>query len=143
MPKDYVYEYLREINPTNEEETLGAGFAFPLEVTTGGNVKVTIGETNVKSAIFHIAAYRRGDLYGTPSFGGNVPMMVFTVFSGDKLKLHEEWLQSSIEAWEPRVTDLRVTAGKDTKGNDNKVVLLTQYRVEGVDTDTYTVLPAD
>ena len=135
---------LRELDPQSEQDNLGSGVAFPIRVNASGETKVTTGEENVKSCIYHIATYRRGDLYGTLGFGGHVPAMVFTVFSGDKLKLHEDWLQSAIDNWEPRVTDVRVTAGKDVNDNSNtKVVMLTQFRIESVDSETYTLLPVE
>jgi phage baseplate assembly protein W len=145
MPSSSIYyDRLREIKPTSEEEILGAGFAFPLQVTESGGAKITVGEENVKSAIFHIAAYRRGDLYGCASFGGNVPNMIFTVFSGDKLKMHEEWLKQGIENWEPRIKDLRVTAGKDVdETKETKVVILVQYQVKATDTESFTLLPVE
>ena len=144
MADKIIPERLREINPNSEEQTLGSGFAFPLQVTTSGETKVTIGEENVKSGIFHIVAYRRGDLYGANSFGGEVPLMVFTVFSGDKLAMHEDWLKEGLELWEPRIVDLRVTAGKDIDTTkDSKAVMLVQYRVESTDTEDYTLLPVE
>jgi len=142
MSKSIEYERLREINPESDEELLGSGFAFPLRVTTSGGTKVAKGEDSVKSSIFHIATYNRGDLYGTPSFGSNLPKMLSTVFSGDKLALHEEWLKQGIENWEPRIADLRVTAGKDVNDTTNsKVVILAQYRVVSTSVEQYTLLP--
>ena len=144
MADSMITNRLREIDPNSEEQVLGAGFAFPLTVTDGGKCTVTAGENNVKSAIFHIAAYRKGDLYGAPTFGSNIPAMVFTVFSGDKLKLHEDWLREGLELWEPRITDLRVTAGKSTDSTtDTKAVMLIQYDVAAVDSSSFTLLPVE
>jgi phage baseplate assembly protein W len=135
---------LREIKPTSDQETLGVGFAFPLRITESGETKLAIGEDSVKSCIYHISTYNKGDLYGTLSFGGNVPKLLFSVFSGDKLALHEDWLRTGIEDWEPRVTNLRVTAGKNVKDESNtKVVMLIQYTVQPTDSESYTLLPVE
>jgi hypothetical protein len=144
MPSNIIYDRLREINPNSEQETLGAGFAFPLRLTDGGSVAMSVGEENVKSGVFHIAAYRHGELYGTNSFGGNVPALVFSVFSGDKLRLHEEWLKTALETWEPRVEQVRVTAGKDVDDTkEAKVVMLTQYGIRTTGVDDYAIIPVE
>lgn len=121
---------MREIDPNSQFETLGGGFAFPAQITESGATKVTIGEDNVKSCIFHIAANSRKELYGTPSFGGDINPMVFSPMGTSNITWHEERLQKSIEIWEARAIDVRVSAGKAID-QDTKVVMVVQYLVDG------------
>lgn len=124
-----IPEELREIDPNSQLETLGGGFAFPARITESGATKVTIGEENVKSNIFFIAANSRKELYGTASFGGDVYPMLFMPLGTANVTAHSDWLQESIEIWETRAKDVRVSAGKSTK-SDTKVTMLVQYLVE-------------
>jgi len=144
MANYIIPERLREIDPDSQFEVLGGGFAFPMSITAQGSTKVTIGEENVKSCIFHIAAYRRGELYGSYSFGGNVPKLVFSVFSMSVLTQHEEWMQEALDTWEPRIINSRVTVGKATDDTENtKVTMLVQYDVESVGVSEYLLLPVE
>ena len=131
MAQNTIPEELREQDPENEFETLGGGFAFPFKITEGGSAKVTIGKDNVKSCVFHISTYRRQELYGTPSFGSNIPALMFSVFSIDKLTLHESWMKEAIDVWEDRAVQVRVTAGKATNSTeDTKVLMLINYGIQ-------------
>lgn len=144
MADKIIYDRLREINPNSQAEILGTGFAFPVVLNDAGSIKMTVGEENVKSGIFHIATYRHGDLYGSPTFGSNLPALVFSVFSSDRLRMHEEWMKNALEAWEPRVTEVRVTAGKNTdETSDSKVTMLVQYQVRSTGTEDYSLIPVE
>ena len=144
MANYVIPERLREIDPNSSEQTLGGGFSFPTKITRGGSVELTSGEENIKSCILHIATYRKMDLFGTPTFGGNVPKLVFSVFAPDRLSQHEEWLAEAIGTWEKRAVDVRVSAGKSTdETTDTKVVMAVQYRVESTNHYDHLYYPVE
>jgi phage baseplate assembly protein W len=58
--------------------------------------------------------------------------------------MHEEWMKNALEAWEPRVTEVRVTAGKNTdETSDSKVTMLVQYQVRSTGTEDYSLIPVE
>jgi len=139
-----IPERMREIMLILEFEKLGGGFAFPLQITEGGTVKLREGTSHVMDCVKHIAVNEHEDLYGTPSFGGNVPKGVFGVFSTDVLTLRESNLKEAIETWEPRVVDIRVTAGKSTAvDNESKVTMLAQFGVQATGTNEHLYFPVE
>lgn len=145
MKERYIIpERMREINADSDFEKLGGGFAFPLAITEGGSVKQTEGVQHVKDCVKFLAVNEHEDLYGTPSFGGNIPKAVFGVFSIDQLTLREQQMQQAIEMWEPRVDNVRVTAGQSTaKDADSKITVLVQFGVTATGTDEHLFFPVE
>jgi len=145
MKERYIIpDRLREINADSEFERMGGGFAFPLTITEGGTIKLVEGTEHVKACVKHLAVNEHEDLYGTPSFGGNVPKAVFGVLSTDVLTMREENLKEAIETWEPRATDVRVTAGKSTDtSKPTQITMLTQFSIDATGADDYLFFPVE
>jgi len=142
MSRYIIPERLREKQIENENELLGGGFAFPLKITKGGNAKLVEGQTYLKNCVYHFGMYDYLDLVGVPSFGGGLPSLLFGVFSGDNLRYHEDIMQIGLDNWEPRVTEVRVTAGTSTD-SDTKVVMVVQYSIEATGEDDYLKVPLE
>jgi hypothetical protein len=145
MKERYIIpEQLREINADSEFEKLGGGFAFPLRINEGGNVRMSEGVQHVKDCVKHVAINEHEDLYGTATFGGNVPKALFGVYAADVLTLRERELKEALESWEPRITDVRVTAGQSANDATNtKITMLVQFGVQATGTDEYLYYPGE
>ncbi|MFB9275287.1 GPW/gp25 family protein [Cohnella cellulosilytica] len=93
---------------------LGRGWKFPIAVdATTGRFLLSEGEDDIAEAIRIILMTSRGERVMRPDFGCGLRDFAFGTTDETTLRLLETDITQAITVWEPRVTDVEVTAGLD------------------------------
>ncbi|OXS56185.1 baseplate protein [Cohnella sp. CIP 111063] len=93
---------------------LGRGWKFPIEVdATTGRFLLAEGEDDIAEAIRIILMTSRGERVMRPDFGCGLRDFAFGTTDETTLRLLETDITQAITVWEPRVTDVEVTAKLD------------------------------
>ncbi len=89
---------------------LGTGWAFPLQVDTGGRITLSGYEKDIKEALWIILSTSKGERIMHPDFGCGIHDYVFSVVDTSTLTLVEISVKEALTLWEPRIRLLRVEA---------------------------------
>ncbi|MFC4600195.1 GPW/gp25 family protein [Cohnella hongkongensis] len=93
---------------------LGRGWRFPIAVdATTGRFMLSEGEDDIAEAIRLILMTSRGERVMRPDFGCGLRDFAFGTTDETTLRLLETDITQAITVWEPRVTDVEVTAKLD------------------------------
>lgn len=90
---------------------LGRGWKFPIQVDgQNGRVLASEYEEDIIEAIRIIIMTRKGERVMRPDFGCEIHDHLFDVIDYTMLKQMEAKVQNALIYWEPRITDIEVTA---------------------------------
>ncbi len=90
---------------------LGKGFAFPLSVDpVTGRMVMAEYEEDIKQAIYIIIMTRKGERVMRPEFGCAIHDYAFDSLDFEHLTKIEDAVEEALILWEPRITDINVTA---------------------------------
>lgn len=90
---------------------LGRGWKFPIQVDEqNGRVLDSAYEEDIMEAIRIIIMTRKGERVMRPDFGCEIHDHLFDVIDYTMLKQMESKVQNALIYWEPRITDIEVTA---------------------------------
>lgn len=93
------------------ESFLGRGWKFPISIDHHtGRVKTSEYEEDIREAIQIILTTRKGERVMRPEFGCNLHEHLFDVIDYTLLKQLELKVKNALVQWEPRITDVVVTA---------------------------------
>lgn len=95
-------------------EFLGKGWKFPVEVNrVSGAFEDASYEDSIAQSVRIILGTARGERVMRPEFGCGLKSYAFTQMSYTVLSEIERDVQSSLGAWEPRITDIEVKCHAD------------------------------
>lgn len=95
-------------------EFLGKGWKFPVEVNrVSGALEDASYEDSIAQSVRIILGTARGERVMRPEFGCGLKSYAFTQMSYTVLSEIERDVQSSLGAWEPRITDIEVKCHAD------------------------------
>lgn len=91
--------------PTNTQLTnyIGAGFAFPVEVTVQGGIQTSNNTPNLEESITIILGTKLGERLYRPNFGSRLSELVFEPMNTKTLLLIRLYVEEALEMWEPRI----------------------------------------
>lgn len=93
------------------ESFLGRGWKFPISVDQHtGRVRTSEYEEDIREAIQIILTTRKGERVMRPEFGCNLHDHLFDVIDYTLLKQLELKVKNALVQWEPRITDVEVSA---------------------------------
>ena len=96
---------------------LGRGWKFPVSVdATTGRFLLSEGEEDIAEAIRIILMTSKGERVMRPDFGCGLKDYVFGTMDETSLRLMESDIREAITIWEPRVTQVSVSAVADAGG---------------------------
>lgn len=120
---------------------LGRGWKFPVQVDgQNGRVLVSEYEEDIIEAIRIIIMTRKGERVMRPDFGCEVHDHLFDVIDYTMLKQMEAKVQNALIYWEPRITDIEVTAETNPE-HDNLVDIHIAYVVRTTNNPFNLVYP--
>lgn len=100
---------------------MGRGFSFPFRVDPATNrIAMSSAEQDVEEAIRIILRTNLGERVMLPEFGTSAGDFLFSDDRAERVAALEESVREALEQWEPRITDIEVTADRD---GSNKGVL--------------------
>ena len=105
MPEDNYY--------SPQEDYIGAGLGFPLQVNVQGGVQLSTGTPNIEESIVIILRTDLGERVYRPNFGSRLSELVFEPMNVQTLMLIRLYVEQALEMWEPRIILKEVRADPD------------------------------
>lgn len=105
MPEDNYY--------LPQEDYIGAGFGFPLQVNVQGGIQLSTGTPNIEESIVIILRTDLGERVYRPNFGSRLSELVFEPMNVQTLMLIRLYVEQALEMWEPRIILKEVRADPD------------------------------
>jgi phage baseplate assembly protein W len=106
MPEDnYYYQ--------PQENYIGAGLGFPLQVNVQGGIQLSTGTPNIEESIVIILRTDLGERVYRPNFGSRLSELVFEPMNVQTLMLIRLYVEQALEMWEPRIILKEVRADPD------------------------------
>ncbi len=93
---------------------MGHGFSFPFRVDPATNrIAMSSAEQDVEEAIRIILRTNLGERVMLPEFGTSAGDFLFSDDRAERVAALEESVREALDQWEPRITDIEVTADRD------------------------------
>lgn len=93
---------------------MGRGFSFPFRVDPATNrIAMSSAEQDVEEAIRIILRTNLGERVMLPEFGTSAGDFLFSDDRAERVAALEESVHEALDQWEPRITDIEVTADRD------------------------------
>ena len=105
MPEDNYY--------LPQEDYIGAGFGFPLQVNVQGGIQLSTGTPNLEESIVIILRTDLGERVYRPNFGSRLSELVFEPMNVQTLMLIRLYVEQALDMWEPRIILKEVLADPD------------------------------
>lgn len=93
----------------SEDDFVGRGWSFPLDVTANGTIATAGGARKLEQAMTLVLATYPGERPYRPGFGSKLRDHVFESPSASVFALIERDVRDALEMWEPR-TEVRTVA---------------------------------
>ena len=106
MPEDNYYYY-------QQEDYIGTGLGFPLQVNVQGGIQLSAGTPNIEESIVIILRTDLGERVYRPNFGSRLSELVFEPMNVQTLLLIRFYVEEALEMWEPRIILKEVRADPD------------------------------
>jgi phage baseplate assembly protein W len=106
MPEDNYYY-------PPQEDYIGAGLGFPLQVNVQGGIQLSTGTPNIEESIVIILRTDLGERVYRPNFGSRLSELVFEPMNVQTLMLIRLYVEQALEMWEPRIILKEVRADPD------------------------------
>ena len=115
------------------EEFVGAGWAFPMRIDSGGAVALVRREREIEEAIRLILGTAYGERPMRPEFGCGIHDYVFESVDAYLVGRLEQEVRRALDRWEPRIdvvsVDLSLEPSRAGAGPDEVVVIDISYRL--------------
>lgn len=120
---------------------LGRGWKFPVTVDPqNGRVLTSEYETDIMEAIRIIIQTQKGERVMRPDFGCDLHEHLFDVVDYTLLKQMETKVKQALISWEPRITDVEVTASVHPE-QENLIEISIDYLVRTTNNPFNLVYP--
>ena len=119
---------------------LGRGMNFPLTVNSVGGMAMSEGADNIEQGVECIIGTAVGERVMRPSFGCRIHDFVFHPNSAATSGMVAFYVREALHKWEPRITDIKVTAGPDPK-NEHVLMVDVNYKIRSTNVDRNFVYP--
>jgi uncharacterized protein len=97
------------------EQFLGSGLAFPLQLGVAGLAQAT-GQAKVEQSIRIILGTQYGERVMRPQFGSNLRALAFAPNNVSTANLARFYVTDALGRWEPRIDVLDVAVTNDNPG---------------------------
>jgi phage baseplate assembly protein W len=122
------------------EDFLGRGWAFPVDVDAGGDIRTAAGEATVEESIRVIIGTAKGERVMRPDFGCGIHEYVFETVDANTLTLVETSVEEALIEFEPRIAVEDVTASTDEL-SEGVLRIEVDYRIRDSNTRRNLVYP--
>jgi phage baseplate assembly protein W len=119
---------------------LGRGLKFPLQINAFGGMATSDGDENIEDGVRCIIGTAVGERVMRPSFGCRIHDFVFHPNSSTTAGMVSFYVREALQKWEPRITDVQVSANPDPK-NENVLSVEVKYKIRSTNIDKNYVYP--
>lgn len=123
-----------------DEDFLGRGWAFPVDVDGRGDVRTASGEQSVEEAIRVIIGTAKGERVMRPDFGCGIHEYVFDAVDANTLSLVETTVEEALIEFEPRIDVEDVSTSTDDL-SEGVLLIEVDYRIRDSNTRRNLVYP--
>lgn len=119
---------------------LGRGLTFPLDINAFGGMAMSEGSDNIEQSVQCIIGTAVGERVMRPGFGCRIHDFVFHPNSSSTCGMVAFYVKEALQKWEPRITDIQVTAEPNT---DDQAVMTVEvnYKISATNVDRNFVYP--
>ena len=111
-----------------QQDYLGTGWTFPLQVNVQGGIQISSREQKVKESIWIILRTGLGERLYRPNFGSRLAELAFSPLNTDTLIQIRLYVLEALEVWEPRIIINEVQTDADPVRG--KVDIIINYRLK-------------
>lgn len=96
-------------------EFLGTGWAFPVGISSAGEIATASDEDDIRQAIRIILGTTPGERMMRPDFGSGLHALVFEPINTTTKELTRHHVQQALIRWEPRIDSVTVTVSDEAR----------------------------
>ena len=122
------------------KEFQGRGWAFPVESTSSGRIRLVTGETDIEQAVRLILSTAPGERVMRPEFGCGIHRYAFATIDTTTLTMMEDDVRNALTRWEPRIELLDIDA-ELVDPDTGKLHIDIRYRVRETNSEHNLVYP--
>ncbi|MEO1433318.1 MAG: GPW/gp25 family protein [Cyanobacteria bacterium J06633_8] len=111
-----------------DDNFLGVGLAFPVELDEKNQIKISRYEMAVQQSIWTILGTAKGERMMRPNFGCGIHDFVFSANSASTIAQIVSEVRQSLIEWEPRIDILDIDVTPD-ENEDSKLLIIINYQV--------------
>lgn len=123
-----------------EQDFLGKGIKFPINVSRDGDLCTSAGEDLIKESIMIILGTAKGERVMRPDFGCGINELVFAPNNTSTATLVAFHVKEALLKWEPRIEVTNVSVTPDEE-EGNRLNINIDYRVKTTNTKRNLVYP--
>lgn len=121
-------------------EIVGRGWSFPPGIGAQGGLSLTHEHSELTQAILIILTTSIGERVMRPTFGSQLPDLMFEPITTHTLNLAEQYVEQALGMWEPRIEVTEVTAVVDEARN-GRILIDIQYNIKNSNDSRSLVYP--
>ncbi len=119
----------------------GTGWHFPIRPKDQtGRIEISKDEALIRESIHMIVMTRKGERVMRPQFGCDIHAFTFETIDYTNLKQMELVVEEALTLWEPRITDVEVTAESHPE-EDGCVLIEINYVIRATNNPHNLVFP--
>ncbi len=123
-----VYDGASPLHEDVEQDIIGAGWSFPVQLNGRGSVALTSGVHTIERAIRIILLTAKGERAMRPEFGSDLHRLVFAENNATTAGYADFYVREALAQWEPRieVEDVQVSWSRSDRG---MMLIEIEYRI--------------
>ena len=122
----------------DKDDFLGKGWSFPMTERT--NASGAGSDDSIAQSIVLIISTIKGERVMRPSFGCDIHKVIFELKNARTYHVAERYVREALEAWEPRVSNLKIKATPDPD-IESRINIAIDYTVIATNTRKNLVYP--
>jgi uncharacterized protein len=119
---------MQNIPYNRNRDHLGAGFSFPLKVSSQGLIQLSSDELNIEESIRIILRTEPGERVYRPDFGCRLSELSFSPLNTQTMMMIRLYVQEALQRWEPRIDKIQVSIDPDPVRG--RVEIMINYQIK-------------
>jgi phage baseplate assembly protein W len=121
-------------------DTLGTGWAFPLQIDGRGGISISQYESDVQESIRIILGTAKGERRMRPNFGCDIHNLVFSANNSGTWGLAAHYVEEALGWWEPRIEVTEIDPRPDPE-DASRLLINIKYRIRATNDARNLVYP--
>ncbi len=123
----------------DDKAFLGQGWAFPVDVTATGEIRLAAYEEDIRQSIQIILGTNPGERVMRPDFGAGLRALMFEPLNTTTIALTRHRVEQALITWEPRIDT--ITLEIEPRPEYGQLLITVNYRVRATNTFYNLVYP--
>ena len=122
------------------QDVIGAGWEFPVQVDQRGRISLSRRESDVEQAMTMILLTPKGQRTMRPEFGCQIHDLMFAPNDANTVGLAIYYVEEALAMWEPRIRVGEVTAAPDEDAPERLLITI-RYELKATNDQRSLVFP--